>query len=152
VSDEEWEDLLQYSSQVRAWFRSSPFGSNPGIADQVLSNLVNYKSFGFTKFIPRIPEEKFEAVVKVSPNASNTLGIWESVRIHNRTGARCYSDGSHKLKEHIYSVTPDASLLVGKPNLGHISNYYTGEVITDEEVAAVQAAAEKYDVDVMNTR
>ncbi|KAF9653115.1 aflatoxin-detoxifizyme [Thelephora ganbajun] len=115
VSDEEWEDLLQYSSQV-------------------LSNLVNYKSFGFTKFIPRIPKEKFEAVVKASSNASNAMGIWKS------------------LQEHIYSITPDTSLLVGKRNLGHISNYYTGEVITDEEVAAVQAAAEKYDVDVLNTR
>ena len=62
------------------------------------------------------------------------------------------SDGTDKLKEHIYSVTPDASLLVGKPNLGNISNYYIGEVITDEEVAAVQAAAEKYDLDVLNTR
>ena len=62
------------------------------------------------------------------------------------------SDDFDKLQEHIYSVTPDASLLVGKPNLGNISNYYVGEVITDEEVAAVQAAAEKYDVDVLNTR
>ena len=60
--------------------------------------------------------------------------------------------GSHKLHEHIYSTAPDASLLIGKPNLGHISNYYTGEVITDEEVVAVQAAAEKQDLDVLNTR
>lgn len=62
------------------------------------------------------------------------------------------SDGIDKLQEHIYSLIPDASLLVGKPNLGNVSNYYVGEVITDEEVAAVQAAAEKYDVDVLNTR
>ena len=62
------------------------------------------------------------------------------------------SDGFGKLQEHIYSVTPGPSLLVGKPNLGNISNYYIGEVITDDEVAAVQAAAEKYDVDVLNTR
>jgi dipeptidyl-peptidase-3 len=45
---------------------------------------VNYKSFGFTKFIPRIPKEKFEAVVKVSSNAANALGIWESVRLYCR--------------------------------------------------------------------
>ena len=89
VNDEEWEDLLQYSSQVRVWFRSSPLGSNLGIVNQVLSNLVNYKSFGFTKFIPRIPKEKFEAVVKASPNASNALGIWESVRLHDHADACC---------------------------------------------------------------
>jgi len=51
-----------------------------------LSNLVNYKSFGFTKFIPRIPKEKFEAVVKTSSNASNALGIWELVCMHRRAG------------------------------------------------------------------
>lgn len=33
-----------------------------------------------------------------------------------------------------------------------MSNYYLGEVITDEEVAAVQAAAESINVDILNTR
>ncbi len=33
-----------------------------------------------------------------------------------------------------------------------MSNYYIGEVINDEEVAAVQTAAEKLGVDVLNTR
>lgn len=113
---------------------------------------MNYKSFGFTKFIPRIPKKKFEAVIGASLNASNALGIWESVRVHCRLEYLTEADGSYQLQEHIYSVAPEASLLVGKRNLGHISNYYTGEVITDEEVAAVQTAAEKYDVDVMNTR
>ena len=113
---------------------------------------MNYKSFGFTKFIPRIPKETFEAVVKASSNASNALGIWESVGIHHRAVYVVEADDSYQLQEHIYSVAPDASLLIGKPNLGHISNYYTGEVITDEEVAAVQTAAEEHNVDVMNTR
>jgi len=89
VNDEEWEDLLQYSSQVRVRLHSSLSGSNSGIVNQVLSNLVNYKSFGFTKFIPRIPKEKFEAVVKASSNAPNTLGTWETVRIYDRADARC---------------------------------------------------------------
>jgi dipeptidyl-peptidase-3 len=57
-----------------------------------------------------------------------------------------------QLREHIYSVAPDASLSIGKRSLGHISNYYTGEIISDEEVAAVQEAAEKHDVNVLNTR
>jgi len=113
---------------------------------------VNYKSFGFTKFIPRIPKEKFEAVVKASSNASNALGIWESVSIHHHAMYVIEADDPCQLQEHIYSATPDASLLIGKPNLGHVSNYYTGEVITDEEVAAVQSAAEEHNVDVLNTR
>lgn len=41
---------------------------------------------------------------------------------------------------------------IGKRSEGHVSNYYLGEVITDEEVAAVQRAAEKLGIDIMNTR
>ncbi|KAG5652743.1 hypothetical protein H0H81_003884 [Sphagnurus paluster] len=115
LSDEEWEDLLQYTTQV-------------------LSNLVNYKTFGFTKILPRVSAEKFEAVVKNSQNTEKALGLWND------------------LKEHIYASTPDSSLFIGKRNLGHVSNYYLGEPITDEEVASVQAAAEALGIDVLNTR
>ncbi|KIM49127.1 hypothetical protein M413DRAFT_406383 [Hebeloma cylindrosporum] len=99
LSAAEWEDLLQYTIQV-------------------LSNLVNFRTFGFTKIIPRVSANKFEAV----------------------------------LKDHIYSVGPEASLFIGKRNLGHVSNYYLGSAIEDDEVAAVQAAAEKIGIDVLNTR
>jgi dipeptidyl-peptidase-3 len=57
-----------------------------------------------------------------------------------------------QLHEHIYAVTPESSLFIGKRNLGHVSNYYLGEPISDSEVAAVQAAAEKIDIDVLDTR
>ena len=56
------------------------------------------------------------------------------------------------MKDHIYALSPEASLFIGKRNLGHISNYYLGEPINDDEVADVQAAAEKIGVDVLNTR
>jgi len=57
-----------------------------------------------------------------------------------------------QLKDHIYSVSPEPSLFIGKRNLGHVSNYYLGDPIADDEVAAVQAAAEKIGIDVLNTR
>lgn len=57
-----------------------------------------------------------------------------------------------QLKEHIYSTSPENSLSIGKRSEGHVSNYYLGEVITDEEVAAVQQAAEKLGIDILNTR
>jgi dipeptidyl-peptidase-3 len=57
-----------------------------------------------------------------------------------------------QLRDHIYSTTPEASLYIGKRSLGHISNYYVGEVTSDEEVTAIQAAAEKLNIDIMNTR
>ncbi|KAG6328678.1 hypothetical protein ID866_10411 [Astraeus odoratus] len=99
-----------------------------------MHNLVNYKNFGFTKFIPRVAESELAKVVGASTNAANAVPLW------------------NELKAHIYSTTPENSLSIGKRSEGHVSNYYLGEVITDEEVAAVQTAAEKIGVDIMNTR
>ncbi|KAF9005642.1 aflatoxin-detoxifizyme [Cyathus striatus] len=115
ISEANWTDLLQYTTQV-------------------LSNLVNYKSFGFTKIVPRIPAEKFASVVLHSENKDKVASLWES------------------LKGHIYATSPESSLFIGKRNLGHVSNYYLGQPINDDEVAAVQAAAEKLGIDVLNTR
>ncbi|KAI6035662.1 peptidase family M49-domain-containing protein, partial [Pisolithus orientalis] len=115
VSEQDFDDALQYTAQV-------------------MQNLANYKSFGFTKFVPRIPVGEFAKIIAASTNAANAMPLWET------------------LKEHIYSTTPESSLFIGKRSEGHISNYYLGEVITDEEVLAVQAAAEKIGVDVLNTR
>ncbi|TRM58673.1 peptidase family M49-domain-containing protein [Schizophyllum amplum] len=116
LSSDEWDQALQYTVQV-------------------ISNLVNYRSFGFTKIVPRVSADKFEAIVSKSANASKALGLWT------------------QLKEHIYALAPEASLTVGKPKDGNVSNYYPSELpISDEEVAAVQAAAEKLGVDVLNTR
>ena len=95
---------------------------------------MNYKSFGFTKIISRIPEDAFAAVVEKSANAANALPLW------------------NELKGHIYQLEPESSNFIGKRSLGHVSNYYLGEPVTDEEVAAIQAAAEKMDVSVLNTR
>ncbi|KAJ6547558.1 aflatoxin-detoxifizyme [Mycena capillaripes] len=115
LSTEDLDGLLQYASQV-------------------LSNLVNFKTFGFTKIIPRTSSDKFEAVIHASANSAQTTPLWNS------------------LKEHIYAVTPEAALFIGKPNQGHISNYYLGETISDSEVADIQAAAEKLSIDMLNTR
>lgn len=46
---------------------------------QVLSNLVNYRSFGFTKIVPRVGEKQFEAVVERSANASEAVILWKDV-------------------------------------------------------------------------
>ncbi|KAG8907167.1 hypothetical protein FRB99_005139 [Tulasnella sp. 403] len=115
LSDEEWKYLVEYTAQV-------------------LSNLVNYKSFGFSKFIPRIPADKFKAVVDNSENKEQATKLWT------------------ELSEHIYSLDPEASLLIGKPSAGHVSNYYLGETIKDNEVEAIQKEAEKLGLAVENTR
>ncbi|KAH9997284.1 aflatoxin-detoxifizyme [Russula vinacea] len=115
LSGDEWDRILEFASQA-------------------LSNLANYKSFGFTKFVPRVPQEKFSAVVENAPNAANAVPLW------------------NELKEHIYALEPEASLFIGKRDHGQVSNYYLGEVITDDEVAAIQTAAEKIEIDILNTR
>ncbi|OCH95554.1 aflatoxin-detoxifizyme [Obba rivulosa] len=115
LTPKEWDDLMQYTIQV-------------------LSNLVNYKSFGNTKFIPRVPEEKFATVVQRSANAPQAVLLWNDLR------------------EHIYQLVPEEATSIGKPSLGHVSNYYLGEPPSDEEVSLIQAAAEKIGVDVLNTR
>ncbi|KAJ7721691.1 aflatoxin-detoxifizyme [Mycena olivaceomarginata] len=102
LSAGEFNDLLQYASQT-------------------LSNLVNFKTFGFTKIIPRTSSAKFEAVIKSSVNSAKATPLWDG------------------LKEHIYAVTPESALLVGKPNQG-------------QQVADIQTAAEKLGIDLLNTR
>ncbi|KAK0497634.1 aflatoxin-detoxifizyme [Armillaria luteobubalina] len=115
LSDDDWEALTQYTVQV-------------------LSNLVNYKTFGFTKIIPRVDTDKFEAVVKASSNADQASALFA------------------KLKQHIYALSPEATLFIGKRKDGHVSNYYLGEPVGDAEVDAIQSAAEKLGVDILNTR
>lgn len=102
---------------------------------QVLSNLSNFKSFGATKFIPRVPESAFEAVVKASERSSTALPLWE------------------QLKTEIYSLSPEASLSIGKPSQGHRSAYYpSSPAPSDEQVNEVQALADAAGVSTLNTR
>lgn len=117
----------------------------------MLSNLVNYRSFGFTKIIPRISDIKFEAVVQRSANSNKALDLWYKVWQPSFVEPRAHTLGL-QLKEHIYATEPSTSLFIGKRSEGHVSNYYLGEVISDEEVGDVQTAAENLGVDVLNTR
>lgn len=42
--------------------------------------------------------------------------------------------------------------MINHPQAGHVSNYYLGELIQDEDVAAVQSATEKLKLAIENTR
>jgi dipeptidyl-peptidase-3 len=120
-----------------------------------LTNLANYKSFGFTKFVPRVPQDKFDAVVENSPNAANAVPLWNEVRNYSvpfSPGISLNIDHTFAAQEHIYALEPEASLFIGKRELGQVNNYYLGDAITDDEVAAVQTAAESIGVDILNTR
>lgn len=60
VSDEAWLWALEYSAQV-------------------VSILLNYKSFGFSKFVPRVSASDFKAIVKSSPQGPEALKLWDTV-------------------------------------------------------------------------
>lgn len=66
LTKEEFQALLIYSAGVYA-------------------NMGNYKSFGDSKFIPNLPKEKFEIVVKNCAAAKEINDLW------NRVGDKIYS-------------------------------------------------------------
>ncbi|KAJ3192995.1 hypothetical protein HK101_005613 [Irineochytrium annulatum] len=113
LSDEDWTHFLEY-------------------AVQVLYNGGNYKSFGDTKFVPRVPQDKFEAVVKAA-------GVPEALTTFNN------------LKSVIYAMEPKASLLLGYVDEGHVSGYY-GSNVTRADIDLTQAFLESKGIHALNTR
>jgi dipeptidyl-peptidase-3 len=79
LSSSEFEDLLQYTAQVPFSIECNDSSGVLISPPQVLSNLVNYRSFGFTKIIPRISSDKFAAVVTSSPGKKKALPLWNEV-------------------------------------------------------------------------
>jgi dipeptidyl-peptidase-3 len=98
-----------------------------------LGNLSNYKSFGDEKFIPRISPEDFEKVVAASELKDEALALF------------------HQSKDELYNVEPVARNLLGYPDDGHLSGYYSDNV-TKEDIKSVQAYLEKMNFDPLNTR
>ncbi|CAO3581479.1 unnamed protein product [Absidia cylindrospora] len=102
-------------------------------AGQFLGNLSNYKSFGDEKFVPRISREDFEKVVAASELNDEALVLF------------------HQTKNEIYSVEPVAHNLLGYPDRGHLSGYYS-ENVTKDDIKQVQSYLETVNIDPLNTR
>lgn len=104
-------------------------------AAQFLGNSGNYKSFGDSKFIPRLSPEAFE---KISSISDATKQLYKEA-----------SDVGGGIFE-----TQDAALMhLGYPAQGHMTTYYPDSVdISKEEVQAIQDAMEKVDLMPENTR
>lgn len=103
---------------------------------ETLANRMLPLSFGATKFIPRVDESAFEAVVRASERSTEALPLWDA------------------LKEEIYALAPEAKLAIGKPADGHLSSYYPSpeNPPSDAEVEEVQALADQAGVSTLNTR
>jgi len=86
-------------------------------ASQFLGNAGNYKSFGDSKFVPRLSEEKFKAIASVS---SELAALYE------------------KAKAGIFANESVGLLHLGYPSDGHLSNYYPeSPSITKQEISIV---------------
>ncbi|KAH8731243.1 peptidase family M49-domain-containing protein [Phaeosphaeriaceae sp. PMI808] len=86
-------------------------------AAQFLGNLGNYKSFGDSKFVPRLEPRQLKALAALS---KSTLALYE------------------KFQDAIYAGDDVAKLHLGYPGAGHVSTYYPDSpAITQEEIAGV---------------
>lgn len=100
-------------------------------ASQVLSNLGNYKSFGDSKFIPRLTAEEFQLIID---------------DINDKEITERFS----KVKDPIFSLD-DKIAMLGSPEDGHVSGYYLN-VVTKIEGEAIDSALAKHDIMPENVR
>lgn len=101
-------------------------------AAQFLGNLGNYKSFGDSKFIPRLESRQLKALATVSKDALASYNTF---------------------KDAIYAGDDVGKLHLGYPSAGHISTYYPDSPdITKEEIASVSDFLETKGLLPENTR
>ncbi|KAJ3211801.1 hypothetical protein HK099_007922, partial [Clydaea vesicula] len=97
VTEKDWENFLLYTNQT-------------------LANCGNFRSFGDTKFIPRIAAEEFKKIVESSENHEAALKSFNA------------------LSQHIYSLEPETELLIGFPGDGYVSGYYSNNIKKEDVV------------------
>ncbi|KAH7095440.1 peptidase family M49-domain-containing protein [Paraphoma chrysanthemicola] len=86
-------------------------------AAQFLGNLGNYKSFGDSKFLPRLEPRQLKALATVS---KETLALYD------------------KFKDAIYAGDDVSKLHLGYPSAGHVSTYYPDSPdISKEDITGV---------------
>ncbi|KAI2794330.1 putative dipeptidyl peptidase 3 [Penicillium oxalicum] len=116
VSDEDLRYFLEYAAQF-------------------LGNCGNYKGFGDSKFIPRIPASALEAL------SSSTSETKEAFQKANSTGGG------------IYETNEQSLMHLGYPTDGHMTTYYPDSpTITKDEITAIGDLMEKKGLALENTR
>ncbi|KIW06886.1 uncharacterized protein PV09_02560 [Verruconis gallopava] len=101
-------------------------------AAQFLGNVGNYKSFGDSKFVPRIGPMVFKAIGSVTPE---TIQLWEEI------------------KDGLFPTARETQMHLGYPDAGHISTYYPDSPnITKEEISILSEFLESQKLLPENTR
>ncbi|RJE25520.1 dipeptidyl peptidase III [Aspergillus sclerotialis] len=104
-------------------------------ATQFLGNCGNYKGFGDSKFIPRLPASAFEALASATPE---TRAAFEKA---DKTGGG------------IYETKEQSFMHLGYPDKGHMTTYYPDSPsITQEEITAIGDLMEQKHLPLENTR
>ena len=99
---------------------------------QLLGNTGNFKSFGDSKFIPRIKPEKFAALAKASSEAERLYKIF---------------------KDDLYESKCIAHMHLGYPEKGHVSTYYPDSPeITQEQIEYISVFLKERKLMPENTR
>jgi len=112
VSKDDFSNLLQYSAAF-------------------LGNLGNYLSFGDTKFVPRIPADKFRSVLEVAGATADVVKMFDSI------------------KDRMYSVESNV-LSLALPNNG-VTAYYS-ENIAQKDIELVRGFMQEKSISPYNTR
>ena len=126
----DWKKLLQDHSKDDV--SENDLQNFLDYAAQFLGNVGNYKSFGDSKFLPRIE------VAKLSKLASGS-----------ELAARLF----RKAKAGVYDTEPISSMHLGYPDEGHMSAYYPNSPgITKEDISLVSSSMEEKKLLPENTR
>ncbi|KAF2145372.1 uncharacterized protein K452DRAFT_264346 [Aplosporella prunicola CBS 121167] len=113
LSDDELKAFLEYSAQF-------------------LGNAGNFKSFGDSKFVPRLEARQLKALATLTPE---TLELYE------------------KFKDSIFAGKNEESMLLGYPDGGHVTAYYPDSPdITKEEITIISDFLESKKLLPENTR
>ncbi|KAE8146247.1 dipeptidyl peptidase [Aspergillus avenaceus] len=130
VCDGDWTDLAKKTNvsaeHLRYFLEYSA---------QFLGNCGNYKGFGDSKFIPRLPAEAFEALASTTPETKAAF------KKANTTGGGIYE-------------TKEQSLMhLGYTDGGHMTSYYPeSPTITKEEITIIGDLMEQKGLPLENTR
>ncbi|CAI2387725.1 unnamed protein product [Moneuplotes crassus] len=117
VTEDEWKAFLAYSAGV-------------------FNNCGNYRSFGDTKFVPQIPEDKFWEIIQASKNYSifenEITNIWTNINLE------------------VYNEDPPY-FKIGWSNNQENSSYYSSN-ITKEEATMIDSFMKENNISPLNTR
>ncbi|GLA82540.1 hypothetical protein AtubIFM56815_006725 [Aspergillus tubingensis] len=104
-------------------------------ATQFLGNCGNYKGFGDSKFIPRLPVEALQALASATPKTKAAFDL------ANSTGGG------------IYETDEQSRMHLGYPEGGHMTTYYPDSPsITKDEITAIGDLMEQKGLPLENTR